>query len=140
MCENGTRPEHRGGNSASRTPPDEPVRRPAGTGLRPGRPGPPLQLCLNWLQRKYAPTTTASAVKALLSIFQEDFVGGNIVAGIEEKIAANDALPDNHVHNLHVDRVSGACVVHRIRRELCFTIDGPYAVHSYMHFILCFFS
>ena len=51
-------------------------------------------LCLDWLQRKYAPTTTASAVKALLSIFQENLVEGNIVAGIEEKIAANDALPD----------------------------------------------
>ena len=63
-------------------------------------------LCLNWLQRKHAPTTTTSVVKALLSIFQEDFVGGNIVAGIEKKIAANDALA--HKINLE-DSVLRAC-------------------------------
>ena len=49
--------------------------------------------CLEWLQRKYAPTTTASSIKALLGIFQEPF-GNDVVAGIEDKIAANDALPD----------------------------------------------
>ena len=50
-------------------------------------------LCLNWLKRKYAPTNTASSIKALLSIFQEP-LGDDIVAGIDEKIAANDELPD----------------------------------------------
>ena len=50
-------------------------------------------LCLLWLKRKYAPTNTASSIKALLCLFQEP-LGADIVAGIDEKIAANDELPD----------------------------------------------
>ena len=49
--------------------------------------------CLVWLQRKYSPTTTASSIQALLGIFQEP-LGNDPVASIEDKIAANDALPD----------------------------------------------
>ena len=56
--------------------------------------GPDAHHYLNWLQLKHAPTTTASAVQALLSIFQKDFLGDDIVAGIEKNIATNDALPD----------------------------------------------
>ena len=56
-----------------------------------GRNGP---MALLWLQRKYDPSTTASAIVTLIDIFTAS-LGEDVRAGLDAKKALNDTLPDN---------------------------------------------